>query len=625
MYAQEVNLTDITTIGRDATCHISLQDPEKHVSRQHAVIELKGDNYFLTVISKTNPLTVNDQSYSCGKTVMLNEGDRIVIRQFILSVKQAVNSVPLAPWEDSFTSTGTKNSDPFGLDDLIAKPAPKQDFGPDPFAMLAPSPKQSSGLIDGVAPLGSDTAHGALKNELLDPMKVFDKKGGTPISSKSRNNSIIPQSSPFDELLGPQSTSSPGNRNVGANLSSSSPLVDFGGHRPLGTPSLNHVHDINAPYTPPPVKNSGAQQLPLPSAPTPAPRKPDLDDPFAGLGTYLGKSSAAPTVLQPTSNQPPISAAPFGDVFSQSKLAEKNRRQRERRKSSVKKDVVIQTDLDDPFAGLGSHFGKPPAAPAPLEPTAYQPPIGTDPFAEILPQSKVVEKNRRQKERRNSSAKTEEFVEKVIQKNQNQEVNSSDQIAFLINAFRNSAGLSKQPISAEEALAYMESAGTIVRTAIEGIVSLLSSRSMIKGEIGSADRTMVASRNNNPLKLMSSINEVMQFLFEQNKLNSNAYLPPTKSISGACEDLVHHEMGTAAGMRAAVEGSIRRFNPQVIETEFDKSSKKMVLNRKASLWEAYVEYYSKIESDMADDVGRIFERDFRKAYDEQIRKLKKKN
>ena len=171
----------------------------------------------------------------------------------------------------------------------------------------------------------------------------------------------------------------------------------------------------------------------------------------------------------------------------------------------------------------------------------------------------------------------------------------------------------------------MESAGTIVRTAIEGIVSLLSSRSMIKGEIGSADRTMVASRNNNPLKLMSSINEVMQFLFEQNKLNSNAYLPPTKSISGACEDLVHHEMGTAAGMRAAVEGSIRRFNPQVIETEFDKSSKKMVLNRKASLWEAYVEYYSKIESDMADDVGRIFERDFRKAYDEQIRKLKKKN
>jgi type VI secretion system FHA domain protein len=163
-----------------------------------------------------------------------------------------------------------------------------------------------------------------------------------------------------------------------------------------------------------------------------------------------------------------------------------------------------------------------------------------------------------------------------------------------------------------------------VRTAIEGIVSLLASRSMIKGELGAEDRTMVASRDNNPLKLMPDINDVMQFLFENKQLNSSSYLPPMQSIQGACEDLIFHEMGTAAGMRAAVEGSIRRFDPRLFEAEFEKSGKKMVLNRKANLWEMYVENYSKIEKDLADDVARLFEQDFRRAYDEQVRKLKKK-
>ncbi|TXT26243.1 MAG: hypothetical protein FD134_652 [Gallionellaceae bacterium] len=195
---------------------------------------------------------------------------------------------------------------------------------------------------------------------------------------------------------------------------------------------------------------------------------------------------------------------------------------------------------------------------------------------------------------------------------------------MIVNAFRSAVGLGKQSIHPEEAVAYMESAGLIVRTAIEGITSLLASRSMMKGELGAEDRTMVASRDNNPLKLMPDINNVLQFLLDKKKLNSNAYLSPMQSIAGACEDLVYHELGTAAGLRAAVEGSIRRFNPQLIEAEFDKSGKKIVLNRKASLWETYIENYKKTETTMADDVGQIFERDFRRAYDEQIRKLKKK-
>lgn len=547
-------LAEKTTIGRDATCDIFLPDPEKHISRLHAQIEHMNGNYYLTVASKTNPLVINNMSYQHGKSIMLNEGDRICIRSYVLTMTNCAASYgalnpesilkvssskelnsnrvntpgqpnPTSPWLDaSAPSLWGSESDPFGLADLIAKPSAKPVTGPDPFEIPAPS-HHDSGFVAGVAPLRADNPIDSPNNQYLDPMVALNKRGTINPSGISGNTVRLPQNSPFDNLLSPHFSLSQDNYNsVGTNRSSA-PLIDLGGHHPTGTRSLEHVHEINRPYTPEPVMEAAFQSSAPISAIPAYPPKQHIDDPFADtLNTYINKLHVAPIQLPQTPSQPNI-------------------------------------------------------------------------------------------------ASTSSEITRVDNNNAS---NANEQIDLLLKAFRNAAGLGGQPVPPEEAIAYMESAGAIVRTAIEGITSLLASRSMLKGELGAEDRTMVASRDNNPLKLMPDIQDVMQFLFEKNKLNSSAYLSPVQSISGACEDLVYHELGTAAGMRAAVEGSIRRFNPQLIEVEFDKAGKKIVLNRKAHLWETYVENYKKIEISMADDVGRIFERDFRRAYDEQIRKLKKK-
>lgn len=547
---REVVLSNKTVIGRDVSCNIHLPDPAKHISRVHAVIDQAGNDYYLTVASKTNPVSINGKSCQPGESTTLHDGDQIVIRFYELTVKisaqlapsdmptlvpsaqtQALLSAP-SPWPDIFsTPTGKTESDPFGLSDLMAKPTEKPDTGPDPFKISAP--KRNEGLVTGVSSSPLGTARDPLLNQSLDPMEAFNKHSSSNPFGISGSPVLQPRKSTIDDLLS-------GSKE--ATFSSSgpdqprAPLVDLGGHRPAGTRSLEHVHDINLPYTPPPVRENGPPRTaPIATNPNYPPRPP-VDDPFADtLKTYLNNRDIAQAAPQQAPFQPAAVTIPS---------ARERRSHRDRRTPAVNS--------------------------------------------------------------RTSKASEQE------------------QIDMIVNAFRSAVGLGKQSIHPEEAVAYMESAGLIVRTAIEGITSLLASRSMMKGELGAEDRTMVASRDNNPLKLMPDINNVLQFLLDKKKLNSNAYLSPMQSIAGACEDLVYHELGTAAGLRAAVEGSIRRFNPQLIEAEFDKSGKKIVLNRKASLWETYIENYKKTETTMADDVGQIFERDFRRAYDEQIRKLKKK-
>lgn len=554
-FFREPPLTEKITIGRDPACSIFLPDPDKHISRLHALIEHKDGSYHLTVASKTNSLLVNNLSYQHGKSILLKDGDHIAIRHYLLTISisavykaasalepiepiikdtssQEFNfiGVPstdqsklLSPWP--VTSTNLKwgsENDPFGLDDLIAKPVAKPNFGADPFKVITHEIPDKC-FVAGLTPLHTD--NDVLNNKFLDPLDALNKRGTINSPRISGSGVTLTQNTPLADFLPPLSSSSQNNWNSDGAITSSL-LVDLGCHHPLGTKSLEHVHDINRPYTPAPVPETA---------------------PFKAAH---------------------VSATPAYSTGS---------------------------NIDDPFAGL-TFINKPPFAPVPSPQASYPPPAPSP-----------------------ASDNTQSDFNDSINTS-----NSNAQDSLLLDAFRKAAGLGNQPMQHEEAIAYLESAGTIVRTAIEGITSLLASRSMMKGELGAEDRTMVASRDNNPLKLMPDIHDVMQFLFNEKKLNSKAYLSPVQSISGACEDLVYHELGTAVGMRAAVEGSIRSFNPKLIEAEFEKSGKKFVINRNACLWEAYVGKYSKIEASMADDVGRIFERDFRRAYDEQIRKLKRK-
>lgn len=191
-----------------------------------------------------------------------------------------------------------------------------------------------------------------------------------------------------------------------------------------------------------------------------------------------------------------------------------------------------------------------------------------------------------------------------------------------IAAFLEGAGLPHIKVSDAEAEAFLRESGAIVRAAVEGLIGLLLARSELKKEIRAEDRTMVASRDNNPLKLMSDASEALSFLFDSRSRLSGAFLPPVQAVQDACDDLRVHEIALMAGMRAAFQGALRRFDPKLIEREVDKQSSSFTLNKKVKLWEAFVAHHEKVSRDAEDDLLKVFGKELLGTYMAQVKRLR---
>jgi type VI secretion system FHA domain protein len=191
-----------------------------------------------------------------------------------------------------------------------------------------------------------------------------------------------------------------------------------------------------------------------------------------------------------------------------------------------------------------------------------------------------------------------------------------------LRIFLEGAGLPHKDLTPAQCEALLKQSGAILRAAVEGLMMLLIARSEMRKEFEAEERTMVAARDNNPLKLMADPQEAMEFLFDSGQ-RAGGFLEPVPAIADAAEDLRAHELALMAGMRSAIMGAVRRFDPQALEKIFEKSASGFSLgSRKAKLWEVFVAHQQRLAQEGQEDFNKVFGRDFMSAYQAQIRRLK---
>jgi len=195
------------------------------------------------------------------------------------------------------------------------------------------------------------------------------------------------------------------------------------------------------------------------------------------------------------------------------------------------------------------------------------------------------------------------------------------EIAMALNAFLDGAGMPRKKVSTAEAERFLREFGAIMRAAVEGIMSLLIARAEMRREFQAEERTMVAARDNNPLKLMSDPHEAMAFLFDPSE-RTEGFLDPVQAVGDACEGLRSHEIALMAAMRAAILGAVRRLDPLALERAFEKGGGFAFGSRKAKLWERFVAHQEKLSRDAQEDFSKVFGREFMGAYQAQLRRLK---
>ncbi len=85
----EFEVTECLTIGRDIGCDVLLYDPDRRISRLHAVIHRADGLVFLRPVSRNLPVLVNGLPTPFGLDRPLAHDDEIVIGSYAFRVAQA--------------------------------------------------------------------------------------------------------------------------------------------------------------------------------------------------------------------------------------------------------------------------------------------------------------------------------------------------------------------------------------------------------------------------------------------------------------------------------------------------------------------------------------------------------
>jgi predicted component of type VI protein secretion system len=176
------------------------------------------------------------------------------------------------------------------------------------------------------------------------------------------------------------------------------------------------------------------------------------------------------------------------------------------------------------------------------------------------------------------------------------------------------------PMPEPASIELLRTVGAMLRTAIEGLYRLVAMRALAKDEIQS-QMTMIHVRDTNPLKFAPDAGAALQLML---KPPARGFLAGPPALRDALIELEAHQVGVMAGMHAAMEAVLDRFDPAKLEATRGERSLFEALRpgrHKARLWELYLEHFRSLRQEAQQDFQHFFGQAFREAYEAQARRL----
>lgn len=562
------------TIGRADTNQLVLPDPERSISRVHAQVVFRHGGY--AVIDRgSNPVQVNGQPLGNGRESPLKHGDTLQIGGYAIGVTVGQQTTAKDLFADLF---GDASGQPAKPPVAPQPPSPlfTQTFGPSSLPPSAPPASAPAAARPGAVP---STIPDDWDPFAPAPAPAPASAGGAPGPLDFGFGSPAPDlpiSSPpgtdsLDALFGlggsggdPFATSPLAQPLAGPNTNADAdPLRALGMEAPrVAAPVADHVSDLHTPWMAAPLQESA----PPPIA-SPAPRA-------------LQPASPAAAGAEP--------APPPGAILSWNHPT--------REAKVVTLPGVRRVDPPEP-----------PAPPAPLPAPPEPMPFFTD---AADPQTMIRAPSAQRAAAVPPAASFPAPARPAV---------PSAGGDTLVAALAEGLGMSAADLQALDA-EQMRRVGALLREATRGAVELLVARAAIKREMR-ADVTMMAARENNPLKFSPNVEVALKHLLGP---TTPGFMGPTDAMRDAFDDLRAHQLGVMAGMRAALDGVLERFDPAVLEGKISKRSGLAGLlpsGRKAQLWEQFQSLYTQLSAEAADDFQELFGKAFRKAYEAHIDQL----
>lgn len=189
-----------------------------------------------------------------------------------------------------------------------------------------------------------------------------------------------------------------------------------------------------------------------------------------------------------------------------------------------------------------------------------------------------------------------------------------------IASFLSNMGASDVQISDAELEPTMARMGRIMKTLVTGLREILMTRTSIKSEFR-IEQTMIGAGGNNPLKFSISAEQAIETMVRP---STKGYLSPETATEQALDDIKAHEVAMVTGMEAALKGVLAKLDPAELESKIETSKAlgSLFKGKKARYWEVYEKMYAEISDQAENDFHDLFSREFARAYQDQLLKLK---
>jgi FHA domain-containing protein len=587
------------TIGRSDTNTLSLPDPERHISRLQAEVWFSNGGFSIRNVGSANAITVNGRPISPGEGTALGDGDEIVVGSYGMRAALGDAAEPATQIAPVDARTVIKSSVTEGK----TNPRPRSALGgstlgpttsaSNPFADLLGSAVKPgaddpfAGLMGG-APANPPTTAVHVRTPVTPPPVPAPPTAPPPAPVAAR---LPDDFDPFADLAPPPaSPAQAGLAGFMAGAPAAPPpsgalpadlgLGDLIGSPPAQASSLDAMFGLNA--APAPGKDPLAAFLSTPASSAPG-AAPENKDPMAMFGTPAAAPAPAappasnhtpelraayvpPAVQEARPVPKPVPApAPAASIFkTPPPPAAAGRRPDPETVPGVKPSRLVFDSAHAPLDEI-----PPAAAPAPLAATPAQAP-SAPPDA-------------------------------------------------LWAAFCEGAGVNiKLPQGLTPEM--MKIIGQVMHHAIDGTIRLVHVRAAAKQEM-KADVTTIQARNNNPLKFSPDAGVAIEQLLQP---PMRGFMMGPVAVNDVMDDLLGHAIGTMAGMRAALGGVLDKFEPGKLENKLAGNSvldSVLPMNRRAKLWELYLQHYKRIREDAQEDFHDLFGKAFIEAYEEQLDRL----
>ena len=157
----------------------------------------------------------------------------------------------------------------------------------------------------------------------------------------------------------------------------------------------------------------------------------------------------------------------------------------------------------------------------------------------------------------------------------------------------------------------LETIGKLVRTLVLGVLGLHAASLGVKHDFHAEDRTLVAPKDNNPLKSDWPEDTKLRYLFG-GRTAGIGFMHPDRALRDLLAEMAAHEVASSVASRATLEAALKDFAPAALKDRLLGTGTRLF--EATRVWDAYQKYYEELARDMPWWVQYLMERYFADAY-----------